>query len=110
MIAQVASLLESFAKRFDLLDIVNLEHLCVRRRLEEQSHKNGPLRVCVYTATGISLCECGEEEGCALGWFEVRWRAEVCAVFEIELLGEFEHVDVFGEHELFLHAGRREVD
>lgn len=62
MIAEVSQLLISLAKALDLLDIVYLEQIGVRRgRLQEEGYQDGPLRVCVDAASGIALGERSNE-------------------------------------------------
>ena len=111
VIPQAALLLEASPEPLDLLNIIDLKDLVIQRPLlKEQSNEDGPLGMRMYAAPGSAFREGSNEEWGALGGLESGGRSEVDSLLGIQLLGEFEHVDVFGLHELFLHARRREVD
>lgn len=58
----------------------------------------------MYTTTRVPFGERGDKERRALGWLERWWRAEVDSGLGVDLFREFEDVDVFWLHELFLDA------
>jgi hypothetical protein len=78
--------------------------------LEKERDKNSPLRMRVYAASRATLRESSNEQRGTLGRLESRWRAEVDALLGIDLLGEFEDVDIFRFHKFFLDARGCEVD
>lgn len=122
VVSQVALLTEPAPEALDLLDVVDLEDAVAlfraghavasrRRGLEEQRHKDGPVRVRVDAAAGAALGKGGEEERRALRGLVAGRGAKVGAVLEGGFLrGEGEDVYVSRLHELLLDAGRRDVD
>lgn len=112
MVPQIPRLLEPPPKPLDLLNIINLKDVRLRRPalLQQQRDQHRPLRVRVDAAPGVALVERRQEERGTLRWLEGGRGAQVDALLGVGLRLQGQHVDVFGLHELFLHAGGSEVD
>lgn len=111
MVPQIPRLLEPPPKPLDLLNIINLKDVRLRPALlQQQRDQHRPLRVRVDAAPGVALVERRQEERGTLRRLEGGRGAQVDALFGVGLRLEGQDVDVFGLHELFLHAGGSEVD
>lgn len=103
MISQVSRFGVPSSETLDLFYIVDLKNSGIGGlTLKKERNEDSPLRVRVDAAPGITFGEGGNEEGCTLRGLESRRGAEVDAVLGVELLREFEDIDVFWLHQLFL--------
>jgi hypothetical protein len=95
----------------DLLDVADLEAAArPLLPLDQESHKNRPLRMGM-NAAARALLEGGQEEGCACGGLQAERFPDILSIGRGVFRGrEFEDEEVMRLHQLFLHAGRGNED